>query len=836
MARARDLLCWLGVAALAGPACDERSRSPAVPTYAYGVPLAPDAPWPKFRRNAEQDGRSDVRSSGEAGRFWAFQTGKGIFSSPIVGGDGTVYVGSADRFFYAIAADGTLRWKVETGELVDSSGLLDDQGRVYFGSGDGKLRALDARTGAELWSFSADEPAVTGGFINWFEGNVAIGPSGDLFVPNDNRFVYAIDRDTGAVRWKLELPDQTWSLPAVDAATGDLYLGNNNLLPVLGRNTFSVSASGEQRWANSSLGSVAASPLLLADKVVMAGFDGFVRAYDRATGRELWSFGTRDHVYASVSAAADGTLYAASTDGTLYALDPAAGTLRWAFDTPEPIRASPSVDGHGRIYFGAGDGRLYVLEPDGTLRFSLLLIDDVRNDLNASPALGRDAVYLAGESGQVFSVPYDHCLHAAEAGNPRCRRGGGEALPADGASLLFTTALGATLTTPPDAIEANQPLAFSLLVRDRGDTVLALLDSQDLEATLDPPAEVDVSVSGDRKFVTVVPRTRLAAGADGKVRLSLRAGYRVDLSREGLAFSGGRKGGTASVELALSLAPPRQGAFPLAVAPAPGEPTSVLELTRIAAPLPTILPSYNQIGFDAMHYLVGMVEGDPASGKLVAWGVGAMPGPDGAVADPATKVLFPLEVDYEGGLATLENRSGFFLEALGAKLAFRRFRVALRLDAAGKAERDAQLVVETRCGDINFYGQFLRELGLCNPDTDAFGAFGAARLAPKAALQAAPADLGPVTFAATRTTVTATLAGGRLRATEHALGVLLLDTATGKPVSLDYGLATTRTAAADGAAESVTLTFDRAKVPPRVRAYLMVDASPTARADLAIPE
>ena len=52
----------------------------------------------------------------------------------------------------------------------------------------------------ESWTISADDPSVNKSFINWFEGNVAMGPSGRLYVPNDNFFLYAIDRDTGLIK------------------------------------------------------------------------------------------------------------------------------------------------------------------------------------------------------------------------------------------------------------------------------------------------------------------------------------------------------------------------------------------------------------------------------------------------------------------------------------------------------------------------------------------------------------------------------------------------------------------------------------------------------------
>jgi hypothetical protein len=64
--------------------------------------------------------------------------------------------------------------------------------------------------------------------------------------------------------------------------------------------------------------------------------------------------------------------------------------------------------------------------------------------------------------------------------------------------------------------------------------------------------------------------------------------------------------------------------------------------------------------------------------------------------------------------------------------------------------------------------------------------------------------------------------------------VLLVDAATGLPVTLDYGLSTTRTAAADGTAQTVTIPFGTATVPHSLRAYLMVDAYPAATGTLTL--
>lgn len=817
----------------AGPSDVQRADVPVEDVLAVRrSPLDRRSPWPKFRGNIEQDGRVEVTPFDDGSAPWVFQTGKGIFSTPVIDGDGVVYVGSADRNFYAIGPDGRERWRVRTGEIIDSSALLDDQSRVYFGSGDGYLYALNRRDGSMVWRFQADEPSTNNAFIRWFEGNVGMTEDGTLIAPNDNFCTYGIAREDGARRWCFRTNDQTWSLPAYDIGRQLLLMGNNFLL---GSNVYGINAQGGTRaWAAAIPATVAASPMYMdrgaEGTMVVGGFDGYVRALTAFSGTPIWQTGLRDHIYASPARLSDGTIIQPAADGTVYALDPEDGRVRWSFDTLEPIRSSPAVDAQDHIYVGSGEGRLFVLNPDGALRWSIRLISDDRNDLNASVALGRRGAVIAGENGGVYYVPYDYCLRPAALTDTRCRRGPSEDLPADGAFLYRTTRFGRPVPELTATVDANEPLAFSLFVRSAGDTQLAFLDDASIEVTATPPAALRIERSGDRRFFTVTPETAFTPDEMGHVRLRVRARTLIDATREGLRFTGGTPAGNLDVTYDLTVRPPLTEPLGLTFPSAPGEPASALDLSRIAAPLPTILPSYNQIGFDSIHYLLGVVEGDAS--RAIVWGVGASPAEGGgSVVDPASSVRFPMVMRWDGGRLTIANEQPFYIDFNGFQLPFEQFRLSTRTDAAGSALESPAIVARAVCGDIAVYGAFLRRLGFCNPTSDTLLAFGAAdmRIHAGGPLRA-PKGVGTPRITLSPTELRAELTGSTLRASEHNFGLLALD-AQGRPVALDYVRQTRTVARADGSVEAVTLTL-ASPITSAVRVYLMVDAFAAARAEL----
>ncbi len=210
--------------------------------------------------------------------------------------------------FSAVTETGHLVWRFHTGGSIFSPPAFDPaRGRIYFGSTDKRLYALDAR-GLFLWSFASGD-------------NIATRPAiaGDVVIfGGEDRHVYAIDADTGALLWQAQTGAAVVSSPAVAGAL-----------------------------------------------VLIGSDDGGVYAYDIATGALVWDYAADAAIEAPIVVAGD-VAYAASNTGALAALDARTGAERWVARIGAGVRSAPAL----------GDGLVVVV--DEAKRLTALASDDGR--------------------------------------------------------------------------------------------------------------------------------------------------------------------------------------------------------------------------------------------------------------------------------------------------------------------------------------------------------------------------------------------------------------------------------------------------------------------------
>lgn len=782
------------------------------------VPTASGAPWPSMRHDRFNTGRSPIRAHYHRGdRPWAFVTGKGVFSTPIVDRHETVYAGSADTSFYAIR-NGRLRWRFKTGEIIDSAGVLGRGGTVTFGSGDERIYRLRTRSGRKLWTYRATRKPAQGQLVNWWEGNVTMGPGGVLYAGNTGGAEYALNPN-GRLRWLFPTGNSVWSNAAI-GNDGSVYFGSLDL------NIYALNSRGKLKWKRGTLGFVTSSPAIGPKGTVYVGsFDGALHALDPTTGADRWSYETDDHVYAS-PALGEGSVYIASADGSVYAFD-LRGVLRWRYDTGDTIRSSPVLgrapSGGGRIlYVGSANGQLYALDSrtgrrrwsfDTTPRDSVLRD---RNDLNSSPALGRRGIYIGGEHGRIVFVPYDWCLRANS--DARCNRSAGEAFGGELNRMAFVTPGGSTrLTGPAGPVPAATAITARLVVRQLGETVDAGITAP-TTVTADPPFEFTVQPSGDGHFLHIVPTGFLPPGRT--FTLGVQGGW-----------SGDGRSGSVDDTIRFRTAAVRRGGPPLRAGDA-------FRLGRLAVPLPPILPSLNQIGFDSYDMVVGALRVE--RGNALLWAVSTKRAPGGAtVADRRGAFAFPLQGRYRQDSLLLSQR-GLSLTFSFGDVPLRRFDLRMQMGADRRA-RGASLTAEVYCPEVPVYGPALVAIGLCNKDAilPSSGTFitgpyrGPANTRPRGVrLESLVLRSRPTATAGGL--AVARLGGRPLNADRHAAAILLTDAATGSVVSLDYRKAISLTVSR-GAIREVRLRIPAGTdLPARVNAYVITDAVRLAERELWI--
>ncbi|AIR98971.1 serine/threonine-protein kinase [Streptomyces glaucescens] len=292
----------------------------------------------------------------EGADLWRLSTDAWVYS--LKAERGTVVTGTRGGGVQAWeAANGRKLWEI-TGCQTDfespEAGPALHDGTVYVWQ-DARLRALDARTGDERWSYPIGDAASCGGVP------VRVAPAADGYVYlSAGTRVLAVDVASGHVRWHFEAPAVFLSPPAF-----------------------------------------APGPAVTGGGVYLADYLGTVYALDATDGRDRWRIATEARASVEPVLVAAGHVHVGSGTG-LYTLDAVTGTPKWRFQAGGDIVGSPAV-AEGRIHFGSTDHLLYTLKADdGRLRWKLA----TGGEITGSPVV-RDGI--------VYACSKDRCVYALDA-------------------------------------------------------------------------------------------------------------------------------------------------------------------------------------------------------------------------------------------------------------------------------------------------------------------------------------------------------------------------------------------------------------------------------------
>ena len=332
-----------------------------------------------------------------------------IPASPVVG-YGRVYILTLDGLFALDLRSGAVLWANASYAGLSTPALFN--GTLLFGGTDGRLHAVDASDGQELWNTTLAAHPVFSGITaspKLLFDTVYVGTFNETGGAGD---VYALWATNGTVQWRARAPGSV-SFSSAAIVNGTVYVGvigkYNTTTQITYDPPYGVlaldAATGAQRWFVATNASVAASPLADGRELIVPIENGYAEALNAPTGALLWktrvAAGVSSPALAGTSVVVGGGSY--GSGGRVTALDPATGATLWSYAPNGPVQSSvASAD--GKVFFSTNtaNGTIYALNATSG-RVDWSFTPSPAQFIFGSPVVADGLVIAPSDNGHVYA-------------------------------------------------------------------------------------------------------------------------------------------------------------------------------------------------------------------------------------------------------------------------------------------------------------------------------------------------------------------------------------------------------------------------------------------------
>ncbi|HSG57363.1 MAG TPA: PQQ-binding-like beta-propeller repeat protein, partial [Paracoccaceae bacterium] len=330
--------------------------------------------WPQGGRNAAKV-TGHVTLAATPTRAWSVQIAgstntRRLAAAPVVGG-GRLYAVDSSGVIHAMNADtGARVWSHTisvSGDMRDATfggGATFANNVVYATSGTGDVVALNAETGAEIWRKKPAGP---------LRGSPTVAFNAVYVMTQDNQ-IHALNTADGEALWQdaaASGQSGVFGVAAPAAAQGSVIAGYSSGEVVTYRYE-----NGRVLWSDAlartsistevgALTDVDADPIISNGQVFALGQGGRMAAYELVTGQRIWELTVAG---ISTPALAGEWIFTLTDDARLLAIARNTGRVRWitqmaAFRNPEkrenPIFWTGPVLANNRLWIASSRGEVH---------------------------------------------------------------------------------------------------------------------------------------------------------------------------------------------------------------------------------------------------------------------------------------------------------------------------------------------------------------------------------------------------------------------------------------------------------------------------------------------
>ena len=270
---------------------------------------------------------------------WKFKTEGKVLSCPSIK-DTLAYFGSYDGYLYCLGIkSGNLIWKYKTGSGASCSPPLVKDNKVYFGSHDNYYYVTDRFNGELIQKKEIGH------------GNCATTSTANnfLYLADWGGYIHCLKSETLETQWKFKSKYKIYQTPVIDE--------NQVITPSFDSIVYALDKkSGALKW-KLKLNSVANQVGVKGNIAFFNTRASDLYAVNKNTGEQLWKFETEGATWGFAITAED-VIYFGSGDSKLYAVDIKSGQKLWDYKVDKAVQR-PSVY-NKTVYFPSGK-RLYAL-------------------------------------------------------------------------------------------------------------------------------------------------------------------------------------------------------------------------------------------------------------------------------------------------------------------------------------------------------------------------------------------------------------------------------------------------------------------------------------------
>ena len=269
-------------------------------------------------------------------RIGSISLGEAIQGSPVI--DGSVAFVPLSSSVQSITAfdlfEGKPRWKKNYGDVEVTPCLLRQ--KIFFGNTAGTFFSIERATGDVRWKFELPDNATYKGIRS-----SPAADSGTIVFGADDGRVYALDAETGARMWTFDTGGPVVASPLI--VSGTVFVGNR-----LGTFFALNLSSGRPAWQSHTGAPIYANGVPAGDVVIVGNLAGEALGFRVSDGMRVWRTDLGGPINAG-GAVAGGTVYIETMKKQIYGLDTGDGAITWKAETGGRIRTSPAA-AFGRLF------------------------------------------------------------------------------------------------------------------------------------------------------------------------------------------------------------------------------------------------------------------------------------------------------------------------------------------------------------------------------------------------------------------------------------------------------------------------------------------------------